>query len=624
MNSEMMPPAIDETGDQRGVLRLKLHLVGELRAELPDGRSVLPVSRKARALLALVAAQSPQSIRRDAAASMLWSNKLKAHAANSLRQALRDLQLALSPCGPAPILLATSGRLALDVNVAWIDLYDGSAMKQRFAADQAMGSMPLCRDLQGTDPAFDAYLAKLWKDLVFKQAFTPLKDLAGGLSQRPPFIAVAHDGDELVGHREASAVASIERAGGPPTQADGEPVQGRGRGWRMAVLPFRSLGPLLQGSFSLGMAEEISSALARFRMPRLIATSSFWDGSGPAKDSLERCRAYNLDYVISGTIQTSGKRVRVTVTLLDIGMDFEVVWASRFDGSTDDLFTLLDTIASQTVAQIDPELLQRHQFVGNAPRTANAAAHQAVLAAIQGIYGPDKARFLQARDLLGQAIELDGRYAAAHAWLAYWNIIAVGQGWIDDTSKPVEDARIAAERAILLDPLDARGLAIAGHVKAYLLHDLNAANALHQRAVSLNPNLPVAWTLSSCASIYNGNHQRAVEEARMAITLSPGDPHVFFPEHALMMAYFFLRELDVAETQSSLVLERKPNHASALRIRLAILGHLRRTQEARACLRQLRQIEPEVTARSIVSRPPLRPDDVEYYIKGLRLAGLSD
>ena len=623
MSNGMASREDDEAIGRRGPARLKICLVGEFRAQLPDGTAALPVSRKARALLALVAAQAPQSVRRDAAASILWSGKLRDHAANSLRQALRDVQLALSPCGSLPVLLASSGRLAIDTSAVWIDLYDDPSARQRFASDQAMGSMPLCQDLQGIDPVFDVHLTKLWKDLVFKQAFTPLQSITGGAAQEQPSAwrdkALGNEGADDAGDIAPALPGRLDMS---REFAMNESIQGRG--WRMAVLPFRSLGPLLDESFSLGIAEEISSALARFRMPRLIATSSFWNGSGPAADALERCRAYTLDYVINGTIQTAGTRVRVTVTLLDVGMNFEVVWASRFDGSTDDLFSLLDTIASQTVAQVDPELLQRQQFVGDAARTGNAAAHQCVLAAIQGIYGPDRGRFLQSQDLLNRAIELDNRYAAAYAWLAYWNIIAVGQGWIDDTSQPVENARSAAERAILLDPLDARGLAVAGHVKAYLLHDLNAAAALHKRAIGLNPNLPIAWTLSSCANIYNGSHRLAVEEARMAITLSPSDPHVFFPEHALMMAYFFLHELDIADAQAGLVLERKPNHASALRIRLAILGHLRHKQEAKACLRQLLEIEPDATISSIVSRPPLRTADIEYYIDGLKLAGLRD
>ena len=65
------------------------------------------------------------------------------------------------------------------------------------------------------------------------------------------------------------------------------------------------------------MAEEVSAALGRFRAPRLIATATFWDGVGPASDAMSRCRTYNLDYIIDGTIQVIDSRVRVTVTLLD-------------------------------------------------------------------------------------------------------------------------------------------------------------------------------------------------------------------------------------------------------------------------------------------------------------------
>jgi TolB-like protein len=397
-----------------------------------------------------------------------------------------------------------------------------------------------------------------------------------------------------------------------------------GQGWRIAALPFRSLGAPMEGGLSLGMAEEISAAMARFRMPRLVATSSFWDGSGPVADALARSRAYRLDYVISGTIQASGPRIRVTVTLRDVAMNFEVMWASRFEGATDDLFSLQDRVASHTVAQIDPELLQRHQFRGDVPRTGNAQAHRAVLSAIQSIYRPDRDRFMQAGTLLATAVELDPGYAAAYAWLAYWHIMAVGQGWAEDPYLSGMQAGAAAEKAVALDPLDARGLAIAGHVKAYMMHDVETALGLLERAVALNPNLPIAWTLSAWSRVYAGQHEDGVSHADTAIALSPSDPHIFFPEQARAMGLLFLRELDEADRMLSSVLELKPGHASAIRVRTAVLGHLGRLGEAAAMVEALRAIEPGVTATSIARRPPLREEDRLYYIEGLLRAGLKE
>ena len=586
-------------------MRLWIRLVGNFEAELQSGESILSVSKKARALLSLIAAQMPQPLRRDLAASLLWSGKPRDHAANSLRQALRELQITLAVCGMPPVLLTGSGRLTLHAESVWIDVLDPSSIKWKPDGVGATGPLLLCQNLQGLDSAYDAYLARLWKDLVFQQAFAPSPETT----------------DKGLGGAAGSTALEHPAGSESDTLRADETVPGQG--WRIAVLPFRSLGAPLEGGLSLSMAEEVSAALARFRMPRLIATGSFWDGSGPASDALALSRSFNLDYVISGTIQASGHRIRVTVTLLDVGLDFEVIWASRFEGTTDDLFTLQDTIASQTVAQIDPELLQRHQFRGEAARTANAAAHQAVLTAIQGIYRPDKLRFLQAEHLLRHAIELDTEYAAAYAWLAYWYIMGIGQGWIDNPTDAARLAGEAAEKAVLLDPMDARGVTIAGHVKAYLLHDLDAALALHQRAIALNPNLPIAWTLSSFANLYNGAHEIAIEQAQTAASLSPTDPHVFFGEHAEMMALFFLGRLEEADLLATRVLDRKPGHASALKVRLGILGHLNRHADASLCLSQLRSIEPNVSVGSIVSRPPLRQKDLDYYADGLRLAGLD-
>lgn len=393
-------------------------------------------------------------------------------------------------------------------------------------------------------------------------------------------------------------------------------------GWRMAVLPFRNLGAPIGYGIALGMAEEISAALARFRVPRLIATATFWDGRGPAADAWERCKIFQIDYVVDGTLQVIDDRIRVVVTLLDVVLDFEVVWCGQFEGALDDLFSLQDRIAHETVAQVDPTLSGRGWEFNAPAKTEIAAAHHAVLTAIKGIFRLDRPKFMRARDLLLRAIELDPEYAAAHTWMAYWSIMAVGQGWVDDARTVTTLAGISAERAILLDPFDARALAIAGHVKSYLFHDVRSALALHARAIELNPNLPIAWTLSSWSKIYNGEHAAAVRHAMMSQSLSPRDTHIFFAEHALMTAHFFQRQLDEAEMLAEIVLKRNPGHMSALNVRLSILGHMGRKDEAAQCLTMLRAVEPGITIAKIVARPPLRPEDQEFYVDGLQRAGV--
>ena len=613
--------------------RIRLTLVGEFRAETPDGRSLLPVSRKARALLCIIGMARPQGALRAVAGALLWSSKHREAVANSLRQALGELQPLLASCG-RPYLLATKrGRLVLDPDSVWIDVLDMTPSEAALV-DSSDPANTLCRDLRGISPTFDGYLDRLWVEIGYRREVAlPLRegktgggreDGRGGQQSGASPVRLPVDPNRLFGHPTVASLNFERLERFPQAVSAFADIPTHQLGWRMAVLPFRSLGAPLSRGIALGMAEEVSAALGRFRAPRLVSTATFWDGIGPAADAMSRCRTYQLDYIIDGTIQVIENRVRVNVNLLDVVLNFEVIWSHRFDGTLDDLFSLQDRIASETVAQVDPELHQRRWAAGTHAKTAVAEAHQAVLTAIQAIYRLERSKFMPARALLARAIELDPEFAAAHAWLAYWGIMAVGQGWTDGVKDIFALSGQSAERAISIDPLDARALAIAGHVKAYMQHDVRAALALHARAIELNPNLPIAWTLSALSKIYSGDHTTGMRHAQMAQSLSPRDPHVFLVEHALVIAHMLRRELDEADAVLEQVLERKPDHASALRARLAILGHLGRTEDAADCLRLLQTAEQNVSIKAMIAIPPFRPDDLAYYEDGLRKAGVPE
>jgi adenylate cyclase len=393
-------------------------------------------------------------------------------------------------------------------------------------------------------------------------------------------------------------------------------------GWRLAVLPFRSTDTSTSRGIAFGMAEEISATLAQFGLPRLIATASFGDGSGPMANVRTLCESYHLDYVIEGTIDILNGSIKVDVSLIDVVLGFETVWNGHFEGRLDDLFSLQHRIAYETVEQVDPEIRHRANEATGRTGADVGDAHQAVLTAIRGIFQTDRSNFMQARKSLVQAIELDPDSSAAHRWLAYWSIIAIALGCVNDPRAIMELAGMAASRAIQLDPYDARALAVSGHVKAYILHDVPAALELLTRAIELNPNLPIAWAMSSWSRIYNGEHSIAIKHAMMSRSLSPRDPHIWFVEHALMTAQFFNRNLDEANRLATIVLKQDRDHVSALNVRLAILGHMGRREEALECLQALRRFDPRITVERIASRAPLRPADKGFYMEGLERGGV--
>jgi hypothetical protein len=186
----------------------------------------------------------------------------------------------------------------------------------------------------------------------------------------------------------------------------------------------------------------------------------------------------------------------------------EVVWSARYEREADDLLTLQDEIAAEAVAQIDPQLIQHEsrragQRAGSAGAAANPTAYDLVLRAIPALYQLEEREFLAAGRALERAVALDPGSAAAHAWLAYWHIFLVGQGWNAAAEPPIARgaamarAGTLAERAVRLDPADAQALTIAGHVRAFLHRDVDGTprrSGASPRRASSRPSIPTPST----------------------------------------------------------------------------------------------------------------------------------
>ena len=420
---------------------------------------------------------------------------------------------------------------------------------------------------------------------------------------------------------------------------------------RLGVMAFRALDDpdLHEGVAALcvGLAEEITTALARFRGVLLIASSSLQalssprlTGNGLEADGSEeraRLRALRLDFLLDGTVQRSGDRIRVTARLLDFrdpGSGNELVWSRRFDRAATDLLAMQEEIAAETAAQVDPELMlraARRSVYSRSPLELPAATtHELFLRAIPALYRLEEHDFRVAGSYLAQAVERSPEFAAAHAWFAYWHLFLVGQGWAPEADLAMERAGQLADRAVSLDPHDARGLTIAGHARAFLGRDIDEAISLHERALELNPNLPLAWALYGLALCYSGRHEEAVRKIAQATKLSPFDPHGFFFDMALSLPLMLLGRVTESLAASRRAAAMNPALSSSYKGYLAALGLLGNTPERAdthlAIIRaQLTKLEPNFTIAAARSRSPLRRQkDLEIYLDGLRRAGLPE
>ena len=408
-------------------------------------------------------------------------------------------------------------------------------------------------------------------------------------------------------------------------RAEPRPPAARG-GARVGVLPLQLIGTTeAEAHLATGLADEITAALARFRWMFLVSSSSLARFAAQTRDETAVRRAFGIDFLLDGSIHRVPDRLRVALRLLDLRAGNQVVWSRRFDRELKDLLTLQDEVAAEVVAQLDPEiLLIEGQRLAARPST-DVTAYELVLRALPLLPRLDREQFMQAGELLSQAIAQEPDYAAAHSWYAFWHIFLFGQAWASDAEAVTAEAGKLANRAVALDPHDARGLSIAGHVRAFLHRRLREALALHERALTVNPNLVMAWALSAAAFTFLGNLDEAERRMRRYKKLSPLDPHAFFYDTVFILIALLKHDHEAAVAAGREVSEMNPAFSAACKPYLAALGHLGRLDEAALVRERLLSIEPGFCIEAFLATSPFeRTEDRLHYAAGLRLAGLAE
>ena len=312
------------------------------------------------------------------------------------------------------------------------------------------------------------------------------------------------------GRPRAGPDAAAARAGSQATCAGGS-LRCADRG----VLPLTLVGTEPEQSYlATGLAEEITSWLSRFRWLSIVSTSSLVQATAEGRDDNALRNTLGLDYLIDGTIQRGGDRIRIAPRLIDLRDGNQVVWTQRFDRPLNDLLSIQDEVAAETVAQIDPELLRLESRRAALVPDDEAGPWDLMMRALPAMSRSDRQQFMESGTALRRVIERQPDLALAHTWLAYWFIFYDEHGWASDRPAAAEQAARQAERGIALDPQNARSFTVAGHIRAVLERRLPEALSLHERALALNPNLAMAWALSGFALLYAGRLGRGREAVR--------------------------------------------------------------------------------------------------------------
>ena len=358
---------------------------------------------------------------------------------------------------------------------------------------------------------------------------------------------------------------------------------------------------------------------------QIVCLQEIFSGPYFCAEQATRWQALDLDYLLEGSFRQNGTDVRIIIRLINMREAAEVAWSKRFEASLTDILTLQDEIAAEAAAQVAPEVLILEGEKAAARPQVDPTSYGLMLQAIPSVYKLDEKGFCAAGPLLKRAIELDPTNASAHSWLAHWYLLLVGQGWAKDARRATQRADEFARRATALDPTDARGLTVAGHIKAFLYKEPQQAARLHEEALLQNPNLALAWCYSGLAKSYMGRHAEAVERIRHARHLSPHDAHGFFFDMAMVMPLLLTGDNAAAAQFGRRSQEANPGLSSTYKGLLSALGHLGRRDEAAVLRRELAVLEPNFSVREAISRSPLiRPEDLQIYANGLRMAGCDE
>jgi len=392
----------------------------------------------------------------------------------------------------------------------------------------------------------------------------------------------------------------------------------------IAVLPFDNMsGDPEQEYFSDGITEDIITDLSKVGGLMVIARNSSFAYKRKSFDVRTVGRELGVKSVLEGSIRRAGNRVRITAQLINAA-DGGHLWAERYDRDLTDIFAVQDEVTRHIVDALKVKLTPGEAArIADSP-TANLEAHDLFLRGRELLFGQRYSRevFDQVVALLSRAMELDPNYAEPYAGLGVAYIFDFLNRWSDDPDRSLNQAKQCANQAIEKDPNQPLGHLVAARV-ALFEKDLERATSEASIALSLNPNVALAYSTLAAIQIYSGQPLAAIPQIERAMRLDPAFSHQFL--HLLGTAYLVAGKYETASTIFRQRILLAPETDFSRAFLAAALGHLGQTDAARRTWLELKAINPKYSFDEHAGRLPFkRQADVDGIKEGLTKAGVPD
>lgn len=636
------------------------------------GRPVVLPTRKAMALLAVLASRPGAAFSRERLADLLWARSAGAQARGSLRQALMQLRKPLEEGGAQPVIEASGeslrlvpARIALDVTEFEAALAEGTpeALGRAAAlyADEFLAGFVLRETL------FEQW-RQLEAERLRRLAFAGMERLlrhrvergetegASALAER--LLACDPASEEtyqalirlhLARGALGSAMREYERCKGalaahlgvapsPATEALRDEIRVRPRLAQasheagpplIAVLPFANLSDdPAQGYFAQGVTEDVIRELARFRPLRVMAAQSSFCAADPQASPAQIGARLGARYLLWGSVRRGADSIRIGTELVDASSGY-FLWTNRYDIRPGDIVAAQDEIARAVAATLAGRIDDARLREAARKPLADLAAYDCWLAGLARLRRGTAQSLAEARPLFQRALELEPAFARAWSGLSLtyfneWSCLA-WERWARSESMAFE----YAQRAALMDESDPITHFILGRILLYR-REFDRAERYLARAELLNPNDADILAQLAMSDVFLGEAARGVERARLAMRLNPfhddwyfafaAAPHLFAGQIETAIAYA-LKAPEVATDAHAYI--------------AAAFGHL---GEGEAAARHLALFEDayrrnigcgrepargEVVRWLLHVNPFRRDEDRAFFLRGVAAAGLA-
>lgn len=387
------------------------------------------------------------------------------------------------------------------------------------------------------------------------------------------------------------------------------------------VLPFQNLEARgLAGILPEALAHELIQTLSRLRWLRVIARGTAFQFRQTDINLRQLGEQLQLRYALSGAIESAVGRHAVTVELSDC-LSEEVVWAERFDISSDQIHAMRQSIVGSIIAALEMYIPLHEANLAALKTSENLDAWANYHLGLRHMFRFTQTDNQRAAHYFERAIAQDPAFARAYAGKSFTRFQDGFLEYSGDREAARRDARHFAERGIELDPLDPFTNYNMG--RSFWLEDnILGGFGWLERSISLSPNFAQGYYSCSYTEVIQGNAERALENSAQALHLSPLDPLSYGV--LCVRALAFLRVNDMAQAvhwaEKS---ARAPGaHFLIWMVAAAIFALAGNAGQAHYWSRQVRARNPQAGLAHFFNAFPLSdPFFRDTVTKGLQLAG---